>query len=256
MKNDVSFLFDERMSLYEHQSTVCPNMTFRGLKYFASLMESYVRETEQNEYSQKPIRLPTPRYVVFYNGEQDAPDEDVLRFSDLCAEPGASCVEVTARVLNINYGHNEALMRACETLRGYAYFIAKIRELLAEGLEFSEAVNRAVDLCIQEGVLSDYLKKNREGVVDMLITEYDEQYTMNLFRKEAFADGREEGLEAGLAAGREAGLEEGLEAGLEAGENRLGSLIECLAADGKQDEIVNVSTNKELRNEYYRMYNL
>ena len=35
MKNDVSFLVDCRMNLYEHQSTYNPNMPLRGMFYFS-----------------------------------------------------------------------------------------------------------------------------------------------------------------------------------------------------------------------------
>ena len=37
IKNDVSFLVDSQINLWEHQSTYNPNMPLRGLLYFAVL---------------------------------------------------------------------------------------------------------------------------------------------------------------------------------------------------------------------------
>ena len=81
-KNDISFLIDSTLNLYEHQSTWNPNMPLRGLGYFARLYEDYVRLDELNIYSETRLKLPKPQYFVFYNGTKADPDRQILKLSD------------------------------------------------------------------------------------------------------------------------------------------------------------------------------
>ena len=105
-------------------------------------------------------------------------------------------LECTAVVLNINLGKNRELMEKCKQLREYAEFIATIRKYLAEGMQFEKSVEIAVDNCIKNGILADVLQKNRAEVVDMILTEYDEEE----FRKALREDLRNEGLAEGIKA--------------------------------------------------------
>lgn len=105
MKNDISFLIGYTMNLYEHQSTKNANMPLRGFLYFAKLFESYVDENGLDIYSSTVQKLPTPKYIVFYNGKENEPDERVLRLSDAFIKEGG-CLECEARLLNINYPGN------------------------------------------------------------------------------------------------------------------------------------------------------
>ena len=73
-KNDISFLIDSTLNLYEHQPTWNPNMPLRGLGYFARLYEDYVRLNELNIYSEARLKLPKPQYFVFYNSTKAEPD--------------------------------------------------------------------------------------------------------------------------------------------------------------------------------------
>ena len=81
MKNDVSFLIDARLALYEHQSTYSPNLPLRFFLYLADLYSDMIRNV--NLYSSKKVQLPTPHFVVFYNGERKQPDRKILKLSDL-----------------------------------------------------------------------------------------------------------------------------------------------------------------------------
>lgn len=71
MKNDVSFLFENKMNLYEHQSTFNPNMPIRGFEYFAELYSTYMEQNHLDVYGSTQVKLPTPQYIVFYNGTKD-----------------------------------------------------------------------------------------------------------------------------------------------------------------------------------------
>ncbi len=158
VKNDVSFLFSLEMNLYEHQSTPNPNMPLRGLIYLAHLLDGYVKKNDLWIYGSKLIRLPTPHYIVFYNGEEETADQEILKLSDAFEKPGG-CAEMTAVMYNINYGRNRELMERCDTLNGYAALVEKTRVRRKSGLSTEEAVRLTVDECIREGILSEYLKR-------------------------------------------------------------------------------------------------
>ncbi|MGN0205341.1 MAG: hypothetical protein ACI4BB_12405, partial [Coprococcus sp.] len=173
-KNDVSFLIDCSLNLYEHQSTWNPNMPLRGLGYFARLYEDYVRLNELNIYSETRLRLPKPQYFVFYNGTKDEPDRQILKLSDAFPDDGTqSHLEVMAVVLNVNYGHNKELMEKCRTLHDYAVFVDAVRRYIRQGYISRRAVDMAVEECIANDILRDFLVRNKTGVMRMLFGKED-----------------------------------------------------------------------------------
>ncbi|MCM1468719.1 MAG: hypothetical protein NC086_11275, partial [Alistipes sp.] len=151
-KNDVSFLFHAYLTLYEHQSTFNPNMPLRDLFYVTSQLG---RKYNNNRrlYGRKQMKIPTPKFVVFYNGSEERPENEVLKLSDAFErqeeEPE---LELKVRVININKGHNEEIKKACQVLREYSEFTDCVRKY-REDYEIAEAVVRAVDECIQRGIL-------------------------------------------------------------------------------------------------------
>ena len=112
-------------------------------------------------------------------------------------------------VLNINKGHNVALMEKCRELHDYSTFVALVREKQKSGLPLVLAVNDAMEECIKNDVLADFLRKNRAEVLKVSIYEYDEERNYQLLQKQYRNAGLAEGREAGLAEGHKAGLEEG-----------------------------------------------
>ena len=204
MKNDVSFLLDGRMGLFEHQSTFNPNMPLRGLFYFSDLYKRFFHD--RLIYSTRLLKIPTPVYVVFYNGEQQLPDISVLKLSDAFMQgEDMACLEVRVRILNINEGHNAELMGRCRKLEEYAIFIGCVREFL-KSTEPAEAIRKAMELCIEKGILAVFLSQRRAEVMNALLTEYDEEKVMKSLSGEFYEDG----YEAGKEDGRKAGLTEGI----------------------------------------------
>lgn len=149
MKKDLSFLIDGRLSLYEHQSTVNPNMPLRLLFYISDLYSGMT--VEENLYSSKALSISSPCFVAFYNGAEPQPDMKVPWLSDFYmvkSEEGR--MELTAVLLNINRSHNSELMEACRYLKGYAEYLERVRKYARE-LPLAEAVERAITECIREG---------------------------------------------------------------------------------------------------------
>ena len=98
-------------------------------------------------------------------------------------------------------------MGKCETLAGYAYFVAKIRSKLENGLEkeITTAVEAAVEECIQEGVLKDFLLEQKSEVIAMSIYEYNEEYARKAFYEDGAAAGYAQGKDVGYAQGKDIG---------------------------------------------------
>ena len=184
MKNDISFIIDDRLSLFEHQSSYNPNMPLRGFLYFAKHFEKYIVENEVDIYGSKLIELPTPKFVVFYNGIGMKEDRIILRLSDaFVTAKEKACMELEAVVLNINYGKNKKLMESCRSLMEYSYFVQKVKDY-SQKHERDIAIELAVDECVKENILKEILIKNRSQVVDMLLTEYDEEKRIRIMTKQ------------------------------------------------------------------------
>ncbi|MBE6040638.1 MAG: hypothetical protein E7219_06720 [Clostridiales bacterium] len=217
VKNDVSFLFNHDMNLYEHQSTYCPNMPLRGLGYFADLYmahlggeaESYIRM-----YDSKLISIPAPKYYIFYNGITNEPEKLDLRLSD--AYEGDGDIEITAHMLNVNAGNNTELMGNCKPLSDYSVFVDRVREYLKQGLSKEEAIEKAIDSCIEDGILEKILREERAKVENLLIrglTEEEQQMLKELQIKDAREEGIEKGVEIGAAEANMEAVEKMIEKG-------------------------------------------
>lgn len=202
MKNDVSFLFDSKVNLYEAQSTYNPNMPLRGLIYFGQVYGGFLNRSEWNPYGSELITLPTPKFVVFYNGMQDRPERQTLCLTDAMDQPKQSDVEVTCQMLNINNDAGGEILERCRVLKEYSILIQRIRDNMASGMSLAEAADRAVDDCINEHILEEILRKEKGEIMLSFLTEYDEEKHLRLERKESFKKGLEKGLEKGIESGK------------------------------------------------------
>ena len=187
MENDVSFILGNDMNLYEHQSTIDENMPLRGFFYFAKMYESYISMHELNRHQRIRFSLPFPRFIVFYNGEREMPETLEMRLSDSFEqkegmEPAVECV---AKFININYGNNKELLSSCKRLHDYSYFVDCVRKYLKRGRSQKEAVVRAVDECIELGILKDILLKHRAEVEGMFLSRFDKKMYEQAMREDA-----------------------------------------------------------------------
>ncbi|MDD6481266.1 MAG: hypothetical protein PUF65_03150 [Lachnospiraceae bacterium] len=218
VRNDASFVVDAALSVYEHQSTVCPNMPVRSLIYFTNILERMLKD--RNIYGRSLVRIPIPKFAVFYNGEENQPEQYDLRLSDAFEKPvDRPELELTCRVYNINKGHNEELLARCPVLKEYMIFVDYVRRYhKEEGYENLEtAIDRAIYRCIEENVLKDFLKEHHSEVVKVTQLDYTFDRQIELEREDAIREGLQEGRREGLQEGRREGLQEGKREGLEQG---------------------------------------
>ena len=200
----LAFVIAGTLNLYEHQSTYNPNMPVRFLIYLAEEYQKLVEQAEESLYGTKQISLPTPQCIVFYNRKPEVPEEQILKLSDAFENKEKEFdVELKVRMFNINYGHNRELMEKCRVLEEYAEFVGLARNYIAEGQKTQEALNTAINYCIDHGILSDFLRKYRAEVLGMLLEEFDvEKYERSL---------KNEGIEIGIQRGAEMGIRQGTE---------------------------------------------
>ena len=213
MKNDVSFIIANSMSIYEQQSTYNPNMPIRELMYASRLYDKYIHENKLNIYGKTLIPLPVPKLVVFYNGKEEQED-DILELKDaFLAEkqlseasaterkmkPDSPDIAVRVRMVNINYGKNRELLQACRPLEEYAWLIWRIREYSA-AMEIEKSVDQAIDEMPEEFEIRPFLVRNKAEVRQMCITEYNEAETMQMFKEQGRKEGRNEVAETMIKA--------------------------------------------------------
>lgn len=192
MKNDLAFIINTNLFLYEHQSTYNPNMPLRDLFYISGEYQKLV--DLKSLYTSTRLRIPTPNFIVFYNGTEKNEDRWVEYLSEsyenMSGEPN---LELKVIILNINVGHNKKLMEECQTLREYAQYVAKVCRY-SEEMELNTAVECAVSESIQEGILKEFLQKNRAEVIAMSIFEYNEEEEKRKLRKAEYEAGMAEGV--------------------------------------------------------------
>jgi len=198
--NDISFLMDNRLVvLIEHQSTINENLPLRLLEYIGRIYEKII--DHEKKYQKNCIKIPRPEFIVLYNGIENYPDYAELKLSDAFMDveglkPAGIDklpLELIVQVYNINHGHNPEILKKCETLEGYSFFIDIIREYQKKKNSLEKAVKLAVDYCIKNNILKKFLKENSSEVINMIFGEYDRDLDIAVNRREAWEDGLEEG---------------------------------------------------------------
>ena len=195
MHNDVSFIVDTEMNLYEEQSSWNPNMPLRGFFYFASLYQIYLTKNKLNIVSSQKVMIPRPKFFVFYHGKETEPETVTLKLSDsFLGEPkDIGNFEWSATVINIRPDENVPLNKNCTPLYHYVKFVSMATSYIKAGMDKQEAVELAVDNAIKENLLGDFFRINRAEVIGMFMTEFDENAAIHTWRE----DGR---IEQAIAA--------------------------------------------------------
>jgi hypothetical protein len=190
LKNDVAFTVENRrLVLSEHQSTLNANMPLRSLMYIAREYEKIVPIKER--YKKRLVQIPTPIFIMFYNGKEDMPAEQVLRLSDAFKEYDEFAgLELTVRVININPSKHHEILGKCKTLREYSQFVDITRNYQGD----KHMLRKAISECIHKGILKNYLLKKSSEVINMLFGEYDYATDIAVQREEAAEEATEKAV--------------------------------------------------------------
>jgi len=197
--NDISFIIDGKfVILIEHQSTLNQNMPLRFLLYIARVYEKII--DNKAIYKQGIIKVPTPEFIVLYNGNKNQPEEQTLKLSDAFISKNNLKIELFVNVININYGKSKILSKS-KNLNGYSYFVYKTRQYKDSGLSLEQAIRSAINDCISQNILKEFLENNSSEVFNMLYTEFNINDAKEVWQEEA----REEGIKEGIEKGRKEG---------------------------------------------------
>lgn len=193
-KNDISFEVNGKVLVFgEHQSTVNPNIPLRCLLYVGRAYEQLV--DKRARYRTTLVKIPTPEFYTFYNGKEDFPLEQELSLSDAFENStGENSVELKVKVININSDKAHKLLEKCGILREYSQFIDTVRKYSGE----EDSIKKAINDCIKQGILADYLKRKGSEVTNMLIAEYSYEEDMQVKQQEAKQEGIQEGILQGV----------------------------------------------------------
>ena len=180
---------------------------------------------------------------MLYNGIQEN-DDTVLSLSDCFENPGGD-IDVVVHVYNINPGHR--LPDCCRPLEDYSQFVSAYRnQITSVGAE--QAADEALD-SLPEGEVKNYILSQKGEVIDMLLTEYDEEETLRVVAEDAKARGKAIGMAKGEAIG--------VAKGRTLGEDQLASLISTMVQNGAdQEAILKASTDPAYRKEMYSKYHI
>ena len=200
--NDISFTIDNRLVvLIEHQSTINENMPLRLLEYIGRVYEKIIERKKM--YKTKLVKIPRPEFIVLYNGIEPYPDHREFRLSDAfkdasdlkATDAGGTLLELIVNVYNINSGHNTELLERSKILNNYSCFIGKIREYQQGGFGLAEAMKTAIEYCIRNDILKNFLNEHSSEVVNMLYSEWNMDEAKEVWQEEAREEGEQKALQ-------------------------------------------------------------
>jgi len=206
VRNDAAIVVDSVLSLYEHQSTVCPNMPLRQLFYVSNTLRKIVKN--ENLFGSSLVKIPVPKFVVFYNGEAKQPAVQELRLSDAFEKKTERPeLELFCKVYNINPGMNDELLSRCRVLDEYMIFVNYVREYRKKygNDELKTAIEVAIERCIKEDILVEFFRKRREEVMKAMELDFTFERQIELESAAAMKRGEARGIELGREQGRKQG---------------------------------------------------
>lgn len=189
--NDISFDAENKIIIFgEHQSTINYNIPLRDTMYIGRALEEII--PTRDRYRKNIVKIPRPEFYTFYNGTELFEKEKILRLSDAYMEQSrAPMLELCVRVININPDKEHGILKRCQILGEYGIFVDTVRKF--KNLKEPEAIQYAIEECIKNGVLEEYLKRKGSQVNNMLVAEYDYELDIEVQREEAEASGKAKG---------------------------------------------------------------
>ena len=213
MFNDLAFFIESKLIVVcEHQSTINPNMPIRLLFYIADLLRTYAINKD-NIYRRELVKIPTPEFFVLYNGKDKLKDQIMCLSDAFLLKDREFTLDLKAKIIDINYESGEEAIKQSETLRGYSFLIAEVEKNVSCGNTRDEAIWKAINKCIEKGVLAEFLKRHLKEVVDMLTFEYDQEAAYRAMRLDGIQEGKREGIQEGKREGIQEGKREGIQEG-------------------------------------------
>ena len=199
LKNDIAFTIAKQfIVLTEHQSSISENLPLRYLIYIADIFQNIIGKRDIYKGSRLPI--PSPTFIVLYNGDKDMPEQWELKLSESYLgeqqdgeELENPALELTVKVFNVNIEADGEILKKCDTLKQYSQFVSKVRGYIGNGDMGHRTMQKLVDECIREGILVDFLEKYGTSAISALCREWTDEEIKDLAREEGYEEGIEHG---------------------------------------------------------------
>ena len=211
--NDLGLLArDKLFILTEAQAVFSKNVAIRLLMYLAETYKEYLIASGADLYSAASLELPAAELYVVYTGDRESVP-DVIRLSELFMEgTGASAssgVELCAKVLRAD-GSNSIIDQ-------YIQFCMIVDEQRKQYGYTQEAIDEAVRICRERGVLRQFLTDREKEVHDIMFTLFSQEELTALHERALVRDSEAKGEARGIAMGEARGIAKGKAEGVAKG---------------------------------------
>ena len=191
--NDLSFVLDGQIVvLIEHQSTLNENMALRLFLYSARVYEKITKQKPL--YRRKQVKIPVPRFIVLYNGNEPYPEQGEQKLSDsFIFQQENPQLELKIDIYNFNFEVNAEIVKRSKSLAEYSRFIGLIKSNLADGLMLEEAKKQAIEYGMEHDIMKEFLETHGTEVHNMLLSGWNMDEALAVSKEEGFEDGVEYG---------------------------------------------------------------
>ena len=236
-KNDIGFTIAGKfVVLTEHQSTINYNMPIRHLEY---ITQTYKNELSNEDlFKRKRIPLLTPEFYVIYTGKEDW-SESELRLSDsFIGAPPENSLELVVKIIDVRYNKETAgeILSRSEKLRGYSLLLNYVKLYREQGHSLKDAIEQAVNRCIEEDVLREFLQKYAKEVKGMIYEDITIERFAEIRAEEQWEEGHQQGRQETQA--------------------RMNQLIKALTKAGRYEDLVKSTEDPAFQEELFKEFNL
>jgi len=183
--NDIAGRIGNQLVIFfEHQSTLSGNMPLRLLSYMADVLYLHVVNRD-DLYSNTLVTIPTPKFYVLYNGKQKLKYNEMKLSDAFILKEEHPALELTAKIIDIGHTKGNNILKRSNTLQGYSLLVEEIRKNEKLTKSRDHAIVTAMDYCIKNGIISDFLTEHYSEVRRMLRWDHDEEAEHRVIRNEA-----------------------------------------------------------------------
>ena len=171
--NDVGFRVGSTLLiLIESQSTWTSNIIFRALMYLVQTYREYFKETKQDIYKSRKLKMPAPELYVIYTGERKSRPEEIS-FSEEFFDGKDICLDVKVKMI---YDGKEG-----DIINQYVKFTKVCNEQVSLYGRTRKAIKETIRICKDKNVLKEYLESREQEVLSMLMELYDQEEVMRSY---------------------------------------------------------------------------
>ena len=116
-------------------------------------------------------------------------------------------LELIVKVININRQNHHPVLENCKTMQEYSIFVETVRKW--KEIDPQNGFQKAIEECISNNILREYLKRKTKEVLNMLLAEYDYETDIAVQRAEEREIAFAEGMSKGISQEIERGIEQG-----------------------------------------------